>query len=140
MKILGLDIGGANTDCTIIEIEKNEVISMKNNREYFPMWKNNAQLQNCLQNLTRDDPDIDVVCVSMTAELADGYCSKKEGVLDISNQVMKTFDEKEVYFVTFDGIWYSELTTEDKHDILLMVLPKRSEVALLRRDCDPSMT
>ncbi|MBE6486603.1 MAG: H4MPT-linked C1 transfer pathway protein [Methanosphaera stadtmanae] len=110
MKILGLDIGGANTDCTIIEIENNEVISMKNNREYFPMWKNNNQLQECLHKLTKDDPDIKVVCVSMTAELADGYSSKKEGVLDISNQVMKVFDEKEVYFVTFDGLKsYTEL-------------------------------
>lgn len=115
MKIMGLDIGGANTDCTIIEIKDNEVTSMKNNREYFPMWKNNHQLQKCLQKLTRDDQDIDVICVSMTAELADGYCSKKEGVLDISTQVIKLFDKKEVYFVTFDGLKnYDEL----KKDLL----------------------
>lgn len=110
MKILGLDIGGANTDCTIIEIENNEVTSMKNNREYFPMWKNSAHLQECLLNLTKNNLDIDVVCVSMTAELADGYISKREGVLDISNQVMKVFNENEVYFVTFDGLkTYTEL-------------------------------
>ena len=104
MKIIGLDIGGANTDCTIIEIKNNEVTSMKNNREYFPMWKNNNQLQQCLQKLTKDDSDIEIVCVSMTAELSDGYSSKKEGVLDISNKVMEVFREKEVYFVTFDGL------------------------------------
>ena len=136
MKILGLDIGGANTDCTIIEIEKNEVISMKNNREYFPMWKNNAQLQNCLQNLTRDDPDIDVVCVSMTAELADGYCSKKEGVLDISNQVMKTFDEKEVYFVTFDGLKnYDELKKDPLSAAAANWIGTSEVIKYIEKDC-----
>ena len=46
----------------------------------------------------------------MTAELADGYTSKKEGVLDISHQVIKVFNEKIVYFVTFDGLkTYDEL-------------------------------
>ena len=110
MKILGLDIGGANTDCTIIELKNNEIISMKNDREYFPMWKNNTQLKECLHKLTENDPDIDVICVSMTAELADGYTSKKEGVLDISHQVIKVFNEKIVYFVTFDGLkTYDEL-------------------------------
>ena len=110
MKILGLDIGGANTDCTIIELKNNEIISMKNDREYFPMWKNNTQLLECLHKLTENDPDIDVICVSMTAELADGYTSKKEGVLDISHQVIKVFNEKIVYFVTFDGLkTYTEL-------------------------------
>ena len=110
MKILGLDIGGANTDCTIIELKNNEIISMKNDREYFPMWKNNTQLQECLRKLTENDPDIDVICVSMTAELTDGYTSKKEGVLDISHQVIKVFNEKIVYFVTFDGLkTYDEL-------------------------------
>ncbi len=104
MKIIGLDIGGANTDCTIIELKNNEIISMKNDREYFPMWKNSAQLQHALKKLTKDDLDIDVVCVSMTAELADGYSSKKEGVLDISKQVMNAFAGKKIYFVTLDGL------------------------------------
>lgn len=72
--------------------------------------ENNTQLQECLRKLTENDPDIDVICVSMTAELADGYTSKKEGVLDISHQVKKVFNEKIVYFVTFDGLkTYDEL-------------------------------
>lgn len=104
MKIIGLDIGGANTDCTIIEIKNDELIGMKNKREYFPMWKNSENLKNALKRLTSDDPDIDVVCVSMTAELADGYTSKREGVLDISGQVMEVFNGKKICFVTFDGL------------------------------------
>ncbi|RAP47007.1 MAG: hypothetical protein BZ135_02900 [Methanosphaera sp. rholeuAM6] len=110
MKIIGLDIGGANTDCTIINIKNNEIKSMKNYREYFPMWKEKDKLNRCFEKLTRNDADIEVVCVSMTAELADGYESKKEGVKDISQKVMEYFKEKEVYFVTFEGLkTYSEL-------------------------------
>jgi len=74
------------------------------------MWKENTQLQRYLEKLIKNDPDIDVVCVSMTAELADGYLSKKEGVLDISKQVMNVFNDKKVFFVTFDGLkTYNEL-------------------------------
>lgn len=110
MKIIGLDIGGANTDCTIIEIKNDEIVSMKNDREYFPMWKDSDRLQDALKKLTRDDQDIDTVCVSMTAELADGYSSKKEGVLDISRQVMNAFCGKQIFFVTFEGLKsYDEL-------------------------------
>lgn len=110
MKILGLDIGGANTDCTIIEINNsNEIISMKTDREYFPMWKDNDKLQQCLKKMTYNE-DVNVVCVSMTAELADGYTSKKEGVDDISKKIMEVFNEKKVYFVTFEGLkTYTEL-------------------------------
>lgn len=104
MKIIGLDIGGANTDCSILEIKNGKVCSLKSYREYFPMWKNNDKLQQCLKKFCENDSDIDIVCVSMTAELADGYESKKEGVLDISQKVMEVFSDKKVYFVTFDGL------------------------------------
>lgn len=107
---MGLDIGGANTDCAIVEINDNKVISMKKDRTYFPMWKENDKLQKALINFSKDDPDIEVVCVSMTAELADGYNSKKEGIIDISHKVMDVFNNKKVYFVTFDGLkTYDEL-------------------------------
>lgn len=110
MKIMGLDIGGANTDCSIIEIKDKKICSMKNFREYFPMWKDNDKLQLCLKKFCENDQDIDVVCVSMTAELADGYESKKEGITDISKKVMEVFHDKKVFFVTFDGLkTYEEL-------------------------------
>lgn len=115
MKIIGLDIGGANTDCSILEIDNGEITSMKNYREYFPMWKNNDKLQECLSNFYKEEKNISVACVSMTAELADGYDSKKEGVSDISSKVMEVFSGIDVYFVTFDGLkTYEEL----KDDLL----------------------
>lgn len=106
MKIMGLDIGGANTDCAIIEInDEKQIKSIKKSKEYLPMWIENDKLPECLLKLSQDDLDsIDVVCVTMTAELADSYESKTEGVLDISKKVMTIFNDKIVKFVTFDGL------------------------------------
>ena len=96
MKIMGLDIGGANTDCAIIEInDEKQIKSIKKSKEYLPMWIENDKLPECLLKLSQDDLDsIDVVCVTMTAELADSYESKTEGVLDISKKVMTIFNDK----------------------------------------------
>ncbi|OED30070.1 hydantoinase/oxoprolinase family protein [Methanosphaera sp. WGK6] len=105
MKIMGLDIGGANTDCVIIDInDKHEIKSIQEYKEYLPMWKDNEKLQECLIKLYDNDSEIEVICVSMTAELADSYTSKTEGVLDISKKVIETFSEKIVKFVTFNGL------------------------------------
>ena len=87
--------------------------SIKTKREYFPMWKYNNKLQECLIKFTEDEDNIDIVCVSMTAELADGYLSKKEGVSDISGKVIEVFGKKEVYFVTFDGLKNYDRLQED---------------------------
>ena len=39
MKIMGLDIGGANTDCAIIEInDEKKIKSIKKSKLYLPMW------------------------------------------------------------------------------------------------------
>ena len=105
MKIMGLDIGGANTDCAIIEINDEKQIKSIKKSKYLPMWIENDKLPECLLKLSQDDLDsIDVVCVTMTAELADSYESKTEGVLDISKKVMTIFNDKIVKFVTFDGL------------------------------------
>ena len=103
MKILGIDIGGANTDCSIIALENNNVHLVKTFRDYFPMWKNNEILSDYLEKI-REKEAPDIVCVSMTAELADCYKSKKEGVLDISKRVVDTFGTEGVYFVSVDGL------------------------------------
>lgn len=109
MKIIGLDIGGANTDGAFIRIENDRIISSDTFREYFPMWKNNRLLEEFLEKIY-DKYSADKICVSMTAELADCYESKEEGVRDISCKVVSVFGKDNVYFVTFDGLKkYDEL-------------------------------
>jgi probable H4MPT-linked C1 transfer pathway protein len=81
--ILGIDIGGANTKIT--ELEKD---SYKIHHIYFPMWKKKDELT----ELLKDYNDADYVALVMTAELADCYKTKKEGVEDILNKAKKAFD------------------------------------------------
>lgn len=104
MKYMGLDIGGANTDCVIIEFDNEyNVLSIDKDKYYLPFWSDHERLPECLLKL-KGENDIDVICVSITAELADCYMTKKEGVLDITSKVMDTFTDEDVYFVTFDGL------------------------------------
>ncbi|ADC69998.1 H4MPT-linked C1 transfer pathway protein [Methanocaldococcus sp. FS406-22] len=82
--ILGIDIGGANTKITEIEGENYKIHHI-----YFPMWKKKDELEDLLKNYNND---VDYVALVMTAELADCYKTKKEGVEDIINKVEKSFD------------------------------------------------
>lgn len=103
MNIMGLDIGGANTDCCIYEVKNNKVKHLVSKKEYLPMWNSKDKLEDCLKNMKKNY-NIDIVIVTTTAELSDGYLSKKEGILDISKKVMNVFVDSTVKFVTFNGL------------------------------------
>lgn len=105
MKIAGFDIGGANTDLAVVEFdEKGNILHIRTDFCYLPMWTKKHELSKTLLELLGTDIDkIDAVGISMTAELADSYQNKSEGVLDISTRVMETFDLP-VAFVGLNGM------------------------------------
>jgi uncharacterized hydantoinase/oxoprolinase family protein len=43
--IMGLDIGGANTDCCIYRIKDNKATLINSAKEYLPMWEKKDQLE-----------------------------------------------------------------------------------------------
>jgi len=96
MKIAGFDIGGANTDLAIVDFDENtgEIKKIATDFVYLPMWTDKEDLGEVLINLIGKIDDInsiDGIGISMTAELVDAYETKKEGVLDIANKVIKIF-------------------------------------------------
>ena len=105
MKIAGFDIGGANTDLAVVEFdEEGKIINIKSDFRYLPMWIKKDELTSTLIDLLGPDMDeIVAVGVSMTAELADSYQNKTEGVMDIASRVMKSFDIP-VGFVGLNGM------------------------------------
>jgi probable H4MPT-linked C1 transfer pathway protein len=105
LKIAGFDIGGANTDLAVVEFdEKGNILNIRTDFCYLPMWVKKDELSETLLELLGPDIDeIDAVGVSMTAELADSYQNKSEGVLDISARVMETFNLP-VAFVGLNGM------------------------------------
>ncbi|MBA2853411.1 hypothetical protein HNP89_001368 [Methanococcus maripaludis] len=82
--ILGIDIGGANTKIT----ELHENGEFKVHHLYFPMWKNNDKLAEVLKTYSKD---VSHVALVTTAELADSYETKKEGVDNILNAAESAF-------------------------------------------------
>ena len=110
MKVAGFDIGGANTDLAVVDFENNEVKNIEVDFAYLPMWSNNDDLSKVLVELIENIcplNEIDVVGISMTAELVDAYDTKKDGVLDVVRKCEETFDCPIVY-VGIDGMLSKE--------------------------------
>ena len=110
--IMGLDIGGANTDCCIYKITDNQAILIESIKQYLPMWEKKDELTKCLEGFKKRYP-ITVVITTTTAELADGYKSKKEGIFDITGKVMEVFDDCIVKFVTVNNLKDYEYVIEN---------------------------
>ena len=90
MKIAGFDIGGANTDLAVVEFnESGRIIDIRTDHRYLPVWiKRDELVHTLLELLGQDRLEIDALGVCMTAELADAYNTKTEGVLDIASRVV----------------------------------------------------
>ncbi|ABO35902.1 Hydantoinase/oxoprolinase [Methanococcus maripaludis C5] len=97
--ILGVDIGGANTKIT----ELHENGEFKVHHLYFPMWKNNDKLAEVLKTYSKD---VFHVALVTTAELADSYETKKEGVDNILTAVESAFG-KNISVFDSDGNFIS---------------------------------
>lgn len=111
MKIAGFDIGGANTDLAVVDLdEEGKINEITTDFEYLPMWQDKESLPAVLLDLLGDNKDdIDAVGICMTAELVDAYQTKKEGVLDIAQKVNETFNLP-LGFIGFQGaINYTDL-------------------------------
>jgi (4-(4-[2-(gamma-L-glutamylamino)ethyl]phenoxymethyl)furan-2-yl)methanamine synthase len=118
LKIAGFDIGGANTDLAVVEFdEKGNILNIRTDFRYLPMWVKKDELSETLLELIgMDIGEIDAVGISMTAELADSYQNKSEGVLDISARVMKTFNLP-VAFVGLSGMMDYGTVQERPHEL-----------------------
>lgn len=104
MRIAGFDIGGANTDLAVVELDEyGNITDITTKFTYLPMWQRKEDLARVLKDLAEPFGKIDAVGVSMTAELVDAYKTKVDGVIDISTKSKDAFDVP-VGFVSLDGI------------------------------------
>ncbi len=104
--VIGFDIGGANTKAAFINIEKGHLIDLKISSRYFPVWKERERLGAMLLQLESElsgSSKVDCVGVTMTAELADLYRTKREGVEDILAVVEKAFPAMRVLILNTKG-------------------------------------
>jgi probable H4MPT-linked C1 transfer pathway protein len=96
--VLGLDIGGANTKAAYVQTQKGVIKDVTVLAEYFPVWKKFGSFIPFLQKLKEAAGDkLDAVGVTMTAELADVYQTKREGVEHILGCIKEVFVVVPVY-------------------------------------------
>ncbi|REJ87388.1 MAG: H4MPT-linked C1 transfer pathway protein [Planctomycetota bacterium] len=79
MRVIGLDIGGAN-----LKASDGETVSMS---RPFPLWREPDRLAAALGDLLRSFNGFDGIAVTMTGELADCFTTKREGVAHILDAV-----------------------------------------------------
>ncbi len=93
--VLGLDIGGANTKAALLHVENKRLETVKMEVEYFPIWKDPAQLANLLLTLKKrlNGVHLEGLAVTMTAELSDAYATKREGVQQILASTKQAFPD-----------------------------------------------
>jgi probable H4MPT-linked C1 transfer pathway protein len=94
MKILALDIGGANTKVLVYSDGRSD-----SSMEYFPFWREKHRFKEFLSSLEVDE---DLVTVTITAELCDVFSSKAQGTRFIAESCNEIFNDP--YFLTSDGI------------------------------------
>jgi len=118
MKIAGFDIGGANTDIAVVDFDsQGNIIGIKTDFEYFPMWLKKDELGDALLDLLGDDLEkIDAVGVCMTAELVDAYKTKQEGVIDIAKKSEESFSVP-TGFIGLNGVLRSDELIERPDEV-----------------------
>lgn len=98
-KIIGIDIGGANTklassDGTVVELH------------YLPLWKNTRLPEVLTEVSQRLKPE--KVAVVMTGELADCFENKEQGIRFIKEKVDSAFGSEKVSYINSQGRFQSE--------------------------------
>ncbi|MFB3888240.1 MAG: hydantoinase/oxoprolinase family protein [Candidatus Bathyarchaeia archaeon] len=105
-RVLGLDIGGANTKAAAVQTKEGGVFDLRTAMEYFPFWKRDtAQLSDMLERLKQEvsgNSRLDGVGLTMTAELSDAYRTKREGVSQILDCASNVFGEASVLVANAD--------------------------------------
>lgn len=102
MKVLGLDVGGANTKIAFLEYSENKIQSLKTKSKYFPIWKAPKKLPKILVELSKPFKG-EYTGVTLTAELSDIFPNKCEGVLSVLKAIAQVFDREKTRIIDVNG-------------------------------------
>jgi len=107
IRVLGLDIGGANVKMSFVSFNGWQDFDVfYSGLWYFPFWIKKLFFKDFLENVRKEielKKEWEGLGVTMTAELADCFQTKKEGVSWIARRVCKVFGEEKVFFLTVEG-------------------------------------
>ncbi|MFW5961653.1 MAG: hydantoinase/oxoprolinase family protein [bacterium] len=97
---VGWDIGGANIKASRIVYNKNQqkIEEIKSISRYFPMWDNSRDPLPLIKEMNQELNSADFFGITMTAELADRFQNKTDGINVVINLFADNFKKEELYF------------------------------------------
>jgi (4-(4-[2-(gamma-L-glutamylamino)ethyl]phenoxymethyl)furan-2-yl)methanamine synthase len=103
--IVGWDIGGANVKAAWLDSEQGETQAVRVASYPFEIWRDKGRLpkvlQSVLSEVTAELPQ--VMALTMTAELADVFSTKREGVQFVLESVLVAFPDCAAYALDLAG-------------------------------------
>ena len=112
-RILGFDIGGANTKAVMLSINQDQAQPVFKS-QYYPFWKDNPErLANMLKKLGNPtDQTIQAIAVTITAELSDIFETKADGVTHIIKALEEAFPRTPLTLLNSQGSLVSSETAQ----------------------------
>ena len=101
--VIGWDIGGANLKAASLEFEEGRARSGRAARRYLEIWKDAARLCPLVREIYSELGPADAMAVTMTAELADVFRDKAEGVGFILRAMREAVPGTSLYILDLDG-------------------------------------
>ncbi|MHA2360715.1 MAG: hydantoinase/oxoprolinase family protein, partial [Candidatus Thorarchaeota archaeon] len=107
MRVVGLDVGGANLKgCGLTLTPKSVLTDIVFETKHFPVWLHDREslwnlVAEMVNNLSGDSTP-DLISIVMTAELSDAFHTKREGVVTIVDGIAKTLETYEVVYPDVD--------------------------------------
>ena len=99
-RILGWDVGGANIKVARIGDERSSPTVLE---RPFPLWREPQRLPAILEEAADRVGSARTMAVTMTAELADCFATKREGVAFVIDAFRSTFPESDLWIYGVDG-------------------------------------
>src|SRR3990172_1670143 len=103
VQVIGWDIGGANVKAARLIFESGRATGGRTVRRYFEIWRDTAGLGPLLRQVHKELGAADAVAVTMTAELADVFSDRAEGVAFILRTVREAIPDTPLYAIDLDG-------------------------------------
>jgi probable H4MPT-linked C1 transfer pathway protein len=111
--ILGWDVGGANVKAARLE-DGGGVSAAKVLECPFPIWRNRDALPGLLSETADRLGRARIMAVTMTAELADCFATKREGVLFVLDAFQAAFPGVERWIYGIDGRFRSDAAARQR--------------------------
>ena len=114
--ILGWDVGGANIKLARLDADRSRALLIV--ERPFPLWRECDRLPSVLAALAERAGSAPVMGVTMTAELADCFATKREGVAFVVRAFETAFPGAALFIYGVDGRFRSAVQVrEQPHDV-----------------------